>query len=272
MPHEVNPDGQHSAFNRHMWQQRAAGGYEQLGWVTASAALEKVIAVANLQGHEVAVDVGTGSQAVLSIISSQLHEGGKAYGFDISHEMLLRGPRRVPLFVADAHHIPLPSQSTDLLTARMVYHHLEDIEAAIHESHRLLKPGGKLIVGEYVAVDDEVWQFERRVFDIKESGRHLWTGEELSRLVQHHWPANCPVSVGYGTIPQYSVKDWMGKSGLPQDTQDAVCRCYLDAPESITRKMNISLTNDNDALVDRLFAFVLALKGSNSDTKTTFPD
>lgn len=260
MTHETNPDGQRPAFDHHMWEQRAAGGYEQLGWVTASAALEKVIAVANLQGHEIVVDVGTGSQAVLSIISSQLHEGGKAYGFDISHEMLLRGHRKDPLFVAETHHIPLPSQSVDLLTARMVYHHLEDIETAIHESYRVLKPGGKFIVGEYVAVDDEVWQSERRVFDIKEAGRHLWTGEELARLVQHHWLENYPVSIGYGTIPQYSVKDWMGKSGLPQETQDAVRQCYLDAPKSIVQKMNIAFTDDDDALVDRLFAFVLATK------------
>lgn len=260
MPHEVNPDGRRPAFNHHMWEQRAAGGYEQLGWITASAALQKVIEAADLQGNEVVVDVGTGSQAVLSIIRDQLNRSGKTYGFDISLDMLQRGKDVAPLFVADTYHIPLPAESVDVLTARMVYHHLEHIDVALNESYRVLRAGGRLLMGEYVAVDDDVWQFERRVFDIKEAGRHLWTGPALAALIQHDWPEPIHHSVGYGTIPQYSVKDWMGKSGLPQETQNAVRQCYLDAPESIVQKMNIMFTDDDDALVDRLFAFVLATK------------
>jgi SAM-dependent methyltransferase len=249
-----------SAFDRDLWERRAQGGYERLGWVTAPEPLRKIIELAGLKGDEMVVDVGTGSQVVSNAIAERLGENGKVIGFDHSPEMLRRGSLNGRLFVADARAVPLPENTTDLVTARMVYHHLPDVDSAIRESYRVLTPGGKLIVSEYVPPDEEALAFERQVFDIKEPERHLWTGEQLAALIITNWNSGGEVLLDNDIMPQYSVRDWMNKSGLSEDIREAVLTFYMDAPPEIVKKMGVTHTVDGDALVDRPFAFVRAIK------------
>lgn len=251
------------AFDPGMWKQRAGGGYEKLGWVGAQGLQGKMLEVCDLHGDEVVVDVGTGSGEIAGLLSPK---AGRVYAFDYSAEMLSRANgnlsrANVEVVRGSAEALFFPSESVDLVTARMVYHHLTDeqITRALGESFRVLKPGGKLVVNEYVAVDDEVRAFEREVFDVKEKGRHLWTGEELGSLVAERLGGD-GVEVDYGVMPQYSVRDWMGKSGLSPTIQDEVLGLYVDSPEGVRDKMGITITGDGDALVDRLFVFVVAEK------------
>jgi SAM-dependent methyltransferase len=226
--------------------------------VNSSAPLDKMVQLAGLSGHETVVDVGTGSGAIPGALSPTLTTG-RIHAFDISRAMLPLLPiKRTTFFLADAISIPLKTESADLVTVRMVMHHLPQIELFLNESRRILRPGGRLIVCEYVPPDDPTLQFERDVFNIKEPGRRLWTGPELAQLVYTHWKK--PVNLDYALMPQYSVNDWMGKSGLGPDIQAAVLKRYLDADPKIAKTMNIKLTEEPDAFVDRLFAFVVANK------------
>ncbi len=45
-------------------------------------------------------------------------------------------------------HIPLPSHSVDFAVCRFVFEYLADPQAAFDELYRILKPGGKLVVGD----------------------------------------------------------------------------------------------------------------------------
>ena len=69
-------------------------------------------------------------------------------GSDLSMGMLGRareaGASR--LIQADATRMPMPDGALDLVVARGVLHHMPDVEAALREWHRLLKPGGALVV------------------------------------------------------------------------------------------------------------------------------
>lgn len=256
-------DTKFPAFNPDMWKERAAGGYGQLGWVNAKGPIEELIKQSELQGHETVIDLGTGTRTILEVLSPQISTG-KLIGLDISNEMLTDGAKnpRHGLIQADTCAIPLPNSSADLVTARMVFHHLPNIPQALKEVQRILRPGGKAIIGEYVAVDNDVLAFEQVVFDTKEAGRHLWTGPQLGTLISENWDhtPGSQIVLGYGVMPQYSVRDWMGKSGLSRCIQEKVLNFYLKAPELIIKKMAITYTNNGDALVDRPFAFVKAVK------------
>ncbi len=46
----------------------------------------------------------------------------------------------------DAHHLPLPSNSVHVVLFMEVIEHLKDPEAAIKEIHRVLVPGGRLVI------------------------------------------------------------------------------------------------------------------------------
>lgn len=248
------------------WDNERANGYNNLGWAKAKGPLDKIAELAGLRGNEVVVDAGTGSQLVLDRLSLALNEGlqsgGTVIGFDLSQKMLLgregQPPKNSYLILADFYHIPFQAGSIDVLTARQVLHNLQEADQAILEIKRVLRPGGRFIGVEYVAVDDEVLEFERMVFNLKEPGRNLWTGKVFLRIVDRLWH-NDNTALHLFNLEKYSVGNWMENSGLPKDTQQKVINLYCKAPESVVRKMNI-VHEDGNVFTDRLFAHVVAVK------------
>jgi SAM-dependent methyltransferase len=83
------------------------------------------------------IDAGCGDNSdILQMPEYQ----GLAVGFDLEdrkQEKYLR---------ADIHQIPLKNNSVDLISSRWVAEHLETPEKALKELHRVLKPGGRLLI------------------------------------------------------------------------------------------------------------------------------
>jgi demethylmenaquinone methyltransferase/2-methoxy-6-polyprenyl-1,4-benzoquinol methylase len=90
---------------------------------------------------------GTGtSSAVLA------RSGAHVVAADFSHGMLEVGRRRHPEidFVhADAMHLPFGDAEFDVATISFGLRNIEDPKAALAEMHRVLKPGGRLLICEF---------------------------------------------------------------------------------------------------------------------------
>ncbi len=76
-------------------------------------------------------------------------------GIDIDVELVARARRRVAakrtraeLRVGTATNLELPDTSVDVVLCHQTLHHLEDPRAALHEIHRVLRPGGVLLAAE----------------------------------------------------------------------------------------------------------------------------
>ena len=79
--------------------------------------------------------------------------GAKYTGIDLTDAAVGLAKRRFELFdlpgtfrVADAERLDFPDSSFDLVYSHGVLHHTPDTAAAIHEIHRVLRPGGKALV------------------------------------------------------------------------------------------------------------------------------
>lgn len=73
-------------------------------------------------------------------------------GVDLSEAMIEQARQRLDgyaeLIVADAGHLPFPAGAFDVLVCNASFHHYPDPEAALKEMHRVLRPGGTLLIGE----------------------------------------------------------------------------------------------------------------------------
>jgi demethylmenaquinone methyltransferase/2-methoxy-6-polyprenyl-1,4-benzoquinol methylase len=68
---------------------------------------------------------------------------------DFSHQMLTRGaekfaPHNILPIEADALHLPIASNSIDLVTSAFGFRNLSNYEAGLAELHRILRPGGQI--------------------------------------------------------------------------------------------------------------------------------
>ncbi|MER6916774.1 methyltransferase domain-containing protein [Streptomyces sp. NPDC000594] len=79
---------------------------------------------------------------------------GEVIGIDISEEMAARARERtaalpaVDIRVADLHRLPCPDASADRARTDRVLQHVADPAGALAEIRRVLRPGGRLVMGE----------------------------------------------------------------------------------------------------------------------------
>jgi SAM-dependent methyltransferase len=111
--------------------------------------LEYVFAMTHRTPGVQALDLGCGS-GVNSILLDE--QGWNVRGYDVSPELIALAAQRtkdrpIHVAVADAHDIPEPDASFDLILAVAILHHL-DKPRAVTEISRLLRKGGCLVIQE----------------------------------------------------------------------------------------------------------------------------
>ncbi|MDD2751953.1 MAG: class I SAM-dependent methyltransferase [Candidatus Omnitrophica bacterium] len=105
-----------------------------------------------LQGHyDKALEIGFGPGAFLPTLATSANH---VYGIDLHKEIAkVRGAlknskiNKISLLNADIYRIPFRDETFDLVICQSVLEHLTDLEKAFNEIGRVLKKGGKLIIG-----------------------------------------------------------------------------------------------------------------------------
>jgi SAM-dependent methyltransferase len=97
-----------------------------------------------------ALEVGCGTGLFLERVA---RSGATLHGMDLSPDLLLKAKARVGALPnvsiqrGDAHRMPYPDGSFDAVYGSSILHHL-DLEAALRESHRVLRSGGRVVFTE----------------------------------------------------------------------------------------------------------------------------
>ena len=98
---------------------------------------------------------GSGPGFLVAEMASEVGSTGRVAGIDISEAMLamarercskLSAAARVDLELGDARKLPFPDESFDAAVSTQVYEYVSDVDAAIREVRRVLKPGGHFLV------------------------------------------------------------------------------------------------------------------------------
>lgn len=93
------------------------------------------------RGDEHVLDIGSGSGSYYSRL--RRHWPDVTYqAVDISSGVLKKHPGRRNALVGDAEHLPFPDQCFDVVMANHMLYHVTELERAILEARRVLKPDG----------------------------------------------------------------------------------------------------------------------------------
>ncbi len=128
---------------------------------------------------------GTGDLALASL--RLLGSGGEVTGLDFSERMLERARRKsseIEWIRGDLLRLPFPNETFDAVTVGFGVRNVEDLDAALGELRRVLKPGGRLAILEIVRPRGPLKVFYRAWFDglVPLAGKVLPGGAAYSYL------------------------------------------------------------------------------------------
>ncbi len=113
---------------------------------------QRILTELNLQSGEYVLDIGSGNGFFVRNVADIIGPSGKAIGVDVSDAMTLMaknlcsGILNIEFETANVTNLPFDNHAFDVVTSTQCLSYVHEIETALAEIYRVVKPGGRVIL------------------------------------------------------------------------------------------------------------------------------
>jgi len=119
-------------------------------------------ALADLKNGETVLDLGAGAGIDVFLAAKKVGKHGRVIGVDLTEDMVARGRQlarehgygNVEFRLGDIEHLPVDSATVDVVISNCVINLTPDKLASFKEIHRVLRPGGRILIADLVTAGE----------------------------------------------------------------------------------------------------------------------
>jgi len=211
---------------------KAAAAYAKSGVHAGGADLDAMLAAAAPRGSERVLDLGSGAGHTSLFFAPHVVE---VHALDLCEPMLEQGrrlatERRLPNLSwhrGDAEALPFGRDHFDLVTSRQSAHHYHDLDAVLREVARVLTPGGRFVVVDSVAPEDDARDTFLNTFEVLRDPLHVR---------DHRVSEWCRRLASVGLEPEPGPRFWLDMDFAPWVERSATPAAAIDALRTLVRR------------------------------------
>jgi ubiquinone/menaquinone biosynthesis C-methylase UbiE len=230
----------------------AAAAYSSSLTHSDPGALSRVVELADPRPEYVVLDIATGAGHTALALAPHVSQ---VIAYDMTNQMLVetrrnaiaRGLTNVLTRQGTAEALPFPEESFDIVTVRQAPHHYADVRTAVREMARVVKRGGRIVIIDSVAPDDDAldqqWNHIEKLRDpshvrnyrptewrafVTEAGLRV-VFEECSFATENGGPMNFDA--------------WLRRMNAPPATVAEVTRLFQQASTELAAALRIQIVD-----------------------------
>lgn len=227
-------------------------------WVSDQKLLDEIFDASGVKGDEVLLDIATGTGLVAKQFKGKVKE---VIGLDVSEDMTSQATSHVNrLVISSVEKIPFPEASIDVAVCRQGLQFV-DMDQAIAEVYRVLKPGGRVVFCHLCAYGLEDRADAFRIQALRNVARvNFFVPGDLESVLETH---GLVVKNTHQYLSRESVNQWIDHGASTQEQRDEIKKTYRDSTTQFKKLHDLQFVGD-DILDTMMFLTVVAEKPSLS--------
>ena len=207
-------------------------------------ALAQIVQLADLQGDEFMLDVGTGpghlacafAPHVCLVVASDLALGMLR---EVPILMQEKGVTNVWRVAVDAMAIPFQDESFDLVTSRLAAAHFPNHAPAIREMARVCRQGGKVLIVDSMGPEDPEAQAYIDTIERLRDSSHVCNYSHTQWLQVYESAGLEVLEVQVTRGRMRNMEAWMDRSDTPTDSRARIYSMLQAPPASVSRQIEM---------------------------------
>jgi len=190
--------------------------------------LERMINLIKPTSDDIALDVATEGGHTAIALAKYVNQ---VVAIDITPEMLAEakmasnqeGISNITFRVEDVHNLNISDCQFDIVASRFAVHHFSDVNRALREMCRVLKPGGKFYILDCSVFDGEEPEKEINLIELLRDSSHQCS---YSPRLWHQLLEKLPLTIDHTSLlkEQYELPRWFDRMGTDQNSREEIFR------------------------------------------------
>ncbi|MDQ6693659.1 MAG: methyltransferase domain-containing protein [Chloroflexota bacterium] len=211
-------------------------------------ALQRVVELAKPVPSDVALDIATGAGHVALALAPHV---AQVTAYDLTPQMLeetahnaaARGLHNLTTQEGAAESLPYRDSSFEIVTCRIAPHHFADIQKAVDEMARVLKPGGRVVVVDTTVPESETEDRQINYIEWRRDPSHVrnYPPGEWRSIFEKAGLQVTYLEAAHPPQEPLSFADWTTRMRTPPDAAEEIAGLLRSASPALQKALKVEI-------------------------------